>query len=180
MQALIPYNPNGQRPPVKRPPPGGMHWRQYLLILREHKRVAIITFLGILAINLAWTYRQTPIYRATASLEVAAETMKVLNIQDVLSTDTRDDQYINTQIKIMQSRTLCEQVVQALRLDRNPSFLAYAGSAGDLAGAHQRCLDVNPERNTTINDMSVDLRVPIIAAFLASGVGVQYFKLNLV
>jgi polysaccharide biosynthesis transport protein len=133
----------------------------------------------VLAINLIYTYRQTPTYRATAALEVSSETMKVLNIQDVLSTDTRDDQYFNTQIKIMQSRTLCEQVVQSLHLDRNPSFLAYAGSQGDLAAALQERLSVEPERNTTILDIHVDHPDPKLAADLANGVAQQYIKQNL-
>jgi uncharacterized protein involved in exopolysaccharide biosynthesis len=180
MQALIPYNPNGQqRAPAGRRPAGGLHWRHYLLMVLEHKWVALFSFLTVLAINLIYTYRQTPIYRATAAMEVAAETMKVLNIQDVLSTDTRDEQYINTQIKIMQSRTLCEQVVQALRLDRNPSFLAYAGSQGDLAGALQACLSVEPERSTTIIDIHADHPDPKLAADLANGVAQQYIKQNL-
>jgi polysaccharide biosynthesis transport protein len=180
MQTLIPYNPNGPlRPPAGRRPAAGLHWRHYFLMVLEHKWVALFSFLTVLAINLIYTYRQTPIYRATAAMEVAAETMKVLNIQDVLSSDTRDEQYINTQIKIMQSRTLCQQVVQALRLDRNSSFLAYAGSQGDLAGALQACLSVEPERSTTIIDIHADHPDPKLAADLANGVAQQYIKQNL-
>jgi capsular exopolysaccharide synthesis family protein len=179
MQTLIPYNPSQQRLPGGRRPASGLQWRHYLLIILEHKWVALFSFLTVLAINLIYTYRQTPIYRATAAMEVAAETMKVLNIQDVLSTDTRDEQYINTQIKIMQSRTLCQQVVQALKLDRNSSFLTYAGSQGDLAGALQACLSVEPERSTTIIDIHADHPDPKVAADLANGVAQQYIKQNL-
>jgi polysaccharide biosynthesis transport protein len=180
MQALIPYNPNGQpRASAGRHLTGGLNWRNYFLVIVEHKWVTLLSFLTVLALNLIYTYRQTPIYRATAALEVSSETMKVLNIQDVLSTDTRDDQYFNTQIKIMQSRTLCEQVVQTLHLDRNPSFLAYAGSQGDLAGALQGRLSVEPERMTTIIDIHVDHPDPKLAADLASGVAQQYIKQNL-
>src|SRR5580704_15653292 len=179
MQTLIPYNPNGQsHASAGRRSTGGLHWRHYFLVILEHKWVALLSFLTVLALNLIYTYRQTPIYRATAALEVSSETMKVLNIQDVLSTDTRDDQYFNTQIKIMQSRTLCQQVVDTLHLDRNPSFLAYAGS-GDLAGALQGCLSVEPERNTTIIDIHVDHPDPKLAADLADGVAQQYIKQNL-
>ncbi len=179
MQTLVPYNPNGQpRASAGRHPAGGLHWRHYLLVILEHKWVALLSFLAVLALNLIYTYRQTPVYRATAALEVSSDTMKVLNIQDVLSTDTRDEQYFNTQIKIMQSRTLCEQVVESLHLDKNPGFLAYAGS-GDLAGALQDRLSVEPERNTTIIDIHVDHPDPKLAADLANGVAQQYIKQNL-
>ncbi len=180
METLIPYNPNGQpRAHGGHRPTGGVHWQHYFLMILEHKWVALFSFLTVLAINLIYTYHQTPVYRATAALEVAAETMKVLNIQDVLSTDTRDEQYINTQIKIMQSRTLCEQVVQTLQLDKNPSFLAHAGAQADLAGALQSYLSVEPERNTSIVDIHADHPDPQLAADLADGVAQQFIKQNL-
>ena len=179
MQTLIPYNPAIPRAPAARRPAPSLHWRHYLQLVVEHKWVALFSFLAVLGMSIAWTYHQTPIYRATAQLEVSSETMKVLNIQDVLSTDTRDEQYINTQIQLMQSRTLCDQVVQALRLDRSPAYLAFAGSQGNLAGALQKCLSVEPERNTSLIDIHVDNPDPQLAADLANGVAQQYIKQNL-
>ncbi len=179
MQALVPYDPNAQRFQTPRRQTRALHWRHYLLVLVEHKWVALATFLIVMGLTIIWTYHQTPLYRATATVQVDADTMKVLNIQDVLSTDTRDEQYINTQVKILQSRTLCNQVVQNLRLDRNPAFLAYAGAQGDLAGALQQCLSVQPERGTSILDIHADHPDPQIAADLANGMAKQYIKQNL-
>ena len=179
MQALVPYDPNAQRFQTPHRQTRARHWRHYLLVLVEHKWVALATFLIVMGLTITWTYHQTPLYRATATVQVDADTMKVLNIQDVLSTDTRDEQYINTQVKILQSRTLCNQVVQNLRLDRNPAFLAYAGAQGDLAGALQQCLSVQPERGTSILDIHADHPDPQIAADLANGMAKQYIKQNL-
>lgn len=179
MQTLVPYDPNVQRFQGARRATRPLHWRHYLLVLVEHKCGALATFLIVLGLIMVWTYHQTPLYRATATVQVDSDTMKVLNIQDVLSTDTRDEQYINTQVKILRSRTLCEQVVQNLRLDRNSTFLAYAGAQGDLAGALQRCLTVQPERGTSLLDIRADHPDPQIAADLANGMAKQYIKQNL-
>jgi len=179
MQTLVPYDPNAQRFQPARRQTRALHWRQYLLVVVEHKWVALTTFLIVMGATIAWTYHQTPLYRATATVQVDSDTMKVLNIQDVLSTDTRDEQYINTQVKILQSRTLCDQVVQSLRLDRNPAFLAYAGAQGDLAGALQQCLSIQPERGTSILDIHADHPDPQVAADLANGMAKQYIKQNI-
>ena len=179
MQTLVPYDPNAQRFQPARRQTRTLHWRHYLLVVVEHKWVALATFLIVMGATIAWTYHQTPLYRATATVQVDSDTMKVLNIQDVLSTDTRDEQYLNTQVKVLQSRTLCDQVVQNLRLDRNPAFLAYAGPQGDLAGALQQCLSIQPERGTSILDIHADHPDPQVAADLANGMAKQYIKQNL-
>jgi capsular exopolysaccharide synthesis family protein len=154
-------------------------WRQHLVVLVEHKWLGLAAFLTVILGTVVWTYRQTPIYRATATIQVDADTAKVLNINDVLNSDARDEEYLNTQMKIVQSRTLCEQVVQALGLDKNPSFLASAGGNGDLTGALQACLSVEPVRGTRLIELSADHPDPQVAALLANGVALQFIRQNL-
>jgi polysaccharide biosynthesis transport protein len=180
MQALIPHNSNGHhvRDP-RRQPVRGRDWRQYVMALVEYKRVAVLAFLFVLGSTATWTYLQIPVYRATATVQVDSDTMKVLNIQDVLSTDTRDEQYINTQIKVLQSHTLCDQVVQALQLDKNPAFLAHTGPHPDYVGVLQAGLSVEPVRGTSLLDVHVDFPDPQVAAALANGMAQQFIKQNL-
>src|SRR5664280_77846 len=132
MQPTLPPTSNVPRPMAGRSQHHRLPWRQHLVVLVEHKWLGLAAFLTVILGTVVWTYRQTPIYRATATIQVDADTAKVLNINDVLNSDARDEEYLNTQMKIVQSRTLCEQVVQALGLDKNPSFLASAGGNGDL------------------------------------------------
>ena len=179
MQFTTSQSSKAQRPSAGRHPPHRLSWRQYLVVLIEHRWVALATFLSMILFTVVWTYRQTPIYRATATIQVDSETMKVLNIQDVLSPDMRDDQYINTQVIMLRSRTLCEQVVQALQLDKNPGFLATAGGTGDLAGTLQECLTIQPVRGSRLIDIHVDYPDPAVTASLANGVAEQFIKQNL-
>jgi capsular exopolysaccharide synthesis family protein len=164
---------------VGRPQHRRLPWRQYLIVLIEHKWLALAAFLAVIIGTVVWTYGQTPIYRATATIQVDSDTVKVLNIQDVLSSDTRDEEYLNTQMKIIRSRTLCEQVVQAQRLDKNPSFLASAGGNADLTGALQSYLSVEPIRGSRLIEVNADHPDPQVAALLANGVAQQFIKQNL-
>jgi polysaccharide biosynthesis transport protein len=162
-----------------RPPSRHFPWQQYLVVLVEHKYVALAAFLTVLMATVVWTYRQTPLYRATATIQVDSDTAKVLNIQDVLTSDNRDEEYLNTQMKLLLSRTLCEQVVQALQLDKNAGFLKSAEGNTDLAGVLQSCLSVVPIRGSRLIELRADHPHPEVAALLANGVAQQYIKQNL-
>src|ERR1051325_1116410 len=153
-----------------------VHWREYGIILLERKWIAITALVAIVALTLVWNFKTTPIYRATTRLQVDTENMKVLNIQDVASTDARDEQYLNTQLKILQSRTLAQQVVKSLGLDQNRDFL---GDSADRADALQLCLNVQLVRGSRLIDISAEHRNPEVAALLANGVAGEFIKQNL-
>ena len=97
-------------------------WRRQLHILWERRSLLLLTAGAVISLTIFWLWRQTPIYEATAQILVESETMKVLNIQDVVSTDARDLQYINTQVKILQSPTLIRQAAEAMKLAEDPRF----------------------------------------------------------
>lgn len=158
---------------------GHFVWRQQLTILTERKWTVVATFLTVLGLTLLWAYTRTPIYRATAYIQVDSEAMRILNIQDVLSSDILDEQYFNTQIKVLQSRTLCQQVVEALRLDQDRDFMPDASPGADYAGALQGCLIVEPVRGSRLIQVSANHENPGVAARLADGVAQQFVRQNL-
>lgn len=125
-------------------------WRQYALAVWEHKKIALVTFALVVTGTLIWTFTQTPIYRATAVLEVDKEDTKLPSIQNAVSADMFDDQYFNTQQKILQSRTLCEQVIDSLSSDQPQQILPGAGADADFAGALQDSLSVDPVRGSRL------------------------------
>jgi len=98
-------------------------WRRQLHILWERRSLLLVTAGAVISLTLLWLWLATPIYQATAQILVESETMKVLNIQDVVSTDARDLQYVNTQVRILQSPTLMRQAAEAMKLSDDPRFL---------------------------------------------------------
>jgi capsular exopolysaccharide synthesis family protein len=103
------------------------YWR----ILKRHKgTVILITFMGPLAALLA-TFPQTPVYRARASIEIQSINNDFLNVkqlnpvtEDWTATGALAD--LQTQIKIIQSESLVDQVVDKFKS---------AGKAGPLETA---------------------------------------------
>lgn len=152
--------------------------RDYVHIFWERKWIIVTTL--IIAVTLTYIYnsRQIPIYEASARIQVDSDRMKVINIEDVQSY-TGDTAYLNTQIKILESRPLAERVVKVLELAKNPEFLPGATTDADFAGALQACMAIKQVRETRLIDITVAHPVPKIAALVADAVAQEFIKQNL-
>jgi capsular exopolysaccharide synthesis family protein len=128
---------------------------------------------------MVWTFTRTPIYRATAVLEVDKEDAKLPSIQDAVSADTFDDQYFNTQQAILQSRTLCEHVIDSLSSEQRREILPGTRADADFAGALQDSLSVDPVRNSRLIEIHVDHSNPQVAALFANAVAREFIKKHL-
>jgi len=149
------------------------------LAVWEHKKIALVTLALVVTGTMIWTYTRTPMYRATAVLEVDKEDAKLPSIQNAVSADMFDDQYFNTQQMILQSRTLCEQVVDSLSPDQRQQILPGAGADADFAGALQDSLSVDPVRGSRLIEIHVDHSNPEVTALLANAVAHEFIKKHL-
>jgi polysaccharide biosynthesis transport protein len=155
-------------------------WYQSALAVWEHKWIALVTLALVITGTLIWMSTLTPLYRATAVLEVDKEDAKLPDIQNATSADMFDDQYFNTQQQILQSRTLCEKVIDSLPPDeRQQILLPGAGADADFTGALQDGLSVEPVRESRLIQIHVDHSNPQVAALLANGVAREFIKRNL-
>jgi capsular exopolysaccharide synthesis family protein len=145
----------------------------------EHKKIALVTLALVVTGTTIWTYTRTPMYRATAVLEVDKEDAKLPTIQNAASADMFDDQYFNTQQMILQSRTLCEKVIDSLSPDQRQQILPGAGADADFAGALQDGLSVDPVRGSRLIEIHMDHSNPQVAALLANAVAHEFIKKHL-
>lgn len=157
-------------------------WRTGLQALWERKWVLLTTVVVVMTGTLFWLSKQTPIYRASARILIEPDAVRILNIQEFVNSDARDWDVvgaINTQVRILQSRPLAEQVVKTLRLNQNPEFMSGAGSNTDFAAAVQGSVAVQPQRDAPrIVDVSFDHVNPRVAALVANGVVQEYIRQN--
>jgi len=154
-------------------------WRVCVLAVWEHKKLALVTLALVITGFATWTFTRTPMYRATAVLEVDKEDAKVASIQKAASADVFDDQYFNTQQMILQSRTLCEHVIDSLSPDQRQQILPGAGADADFAGALQDSLSVDTVRDSRLIQIHVDHANPQVAALLANAVAHEFIKKQL-
>ncbi|OED48299.1 hypothetical protein ACH42_02415 [Endozoicomonas sp. (ex Bugula neritina AB1)] len=96
--------------------------REIFHVLTTH-RWAIIGFtLATTLIAALVVFSLTPVYQATAVLQIEQEQAKVVSIEEVYGIDGGGDSYLNTQFEVLKSRGVLEKVVEKLNLINNPEF----------------------------------------------------------
>src|SRR6266705_5053578 len=108
--------------------------------LREYWKVILARRYSILAIAatvvlyvLISTMRETPIYRATAVVQIDKENAKVLAFDNLDEIQAGEDDELQTQFKILASRRLARRVVEDLHLNKRGEMTPAAPGIYDLA-----------------------------------------------
>lgn len=92
-----------------------LNFLNYIHVIKKRQWVIIAVLLVVVTLVTVYSFRQIPIYQASARILIEKETPKVLTFQEVLA-DTADSDYYQTQYKILKSRTLARQVLQKLEM----------------------------------------------------------------
>lgn len=105
----------------------GFDFRKYLRILHKHRWI-IAGCAGIsLLLSLIATFLMTPIYQATATLQIDREAANVVQVEGLqTSENVGDPQFYQTQYELLQSRALAEKAVAAIGLADDPKFVIKA------------------------------------------------------
>src|SRR5690242_4334242 len=90
------------------------HLREYwkTIITRRYSIAAIAV--TVLLFVLISTFKETPIYRATARVQIDRENAKVLAFDNMYELEAGDDDSLQTQFKILASRRLAKRVIETL------------------------------------------------------------------
>src|SRR5580704_16623041 len=110
------------------------HLLDYLIILRKHQWLILTFLLTVVTVVTIASFKMKPVYQAAARVEVDKESQNTLPFQGVNYDEYVDmENYISTQIEILQSETLALQTIKTLSLDRHPDF---EGSSDPFALPH--------------------------------------------
>ncbi len=149
--------------------------RHYWHVILERRWLVIAAFCSVFALCLIYLFKATPIYQASTRIQIDRESDNVLNIKDVFSVDGREQDYLQTQYKNLQSRTLIESVVSKLKLDKDPR---YAKSV-DLSKAVSEDITIAPIRLSRLMDVKVQHPNPQQAAAIANALVETFIQQNL-
>jgi polysaccharide biosynthesis transport protein len=107
------------------------HLLDYLIILRKHQWLILTFLLTVVTVVTIASFKMKPVYQASARVEVDKESQNILPFQGGNSYDEYEDEenYIDTQAKILQSETLAFQTIKSLDLGRFPEFGGTPGAA---------------------------------------------------
>src|ERR1044071_7480451 len=126
--------------------------RHYWHVVLERRWLVVTAFFSVFALCLIYLFKTQRIYQATARLQIDRETDNVLNIKDVFAVDGREQDYLQTQYKNLQSRSLIGAVVAKLKLDKDPRY----ASSPDVVRAVAGDITVAPLRLSRLVDVQVE------------------------
>ncbi len=135
-----------------------VHLRDYWKIAWQGRWTVVAVFGAIVAAVMAWTFLQTPVYRATAVVEVQPQARRVGPGQDVSGLGVAsygwfaEERYQNTQIEIIKSRVIGERAFAILGLRSDPRFSGLADPVAAFIGR----MRVEPRRETGLIEISVE------------------------
>ena len=169
------------------------HLYDYLLILRKHQWLILSFLLLVVTIVSIATFRTRPVYVATAKIEIDRENPNVLPFQGADSYDLmmEDENYIETQAKILTSETLALQTVRNSGVATNPDFASENGpseaiATGSLANqkrppeisAFLGSLGVKRIPNSNLMEVSFESTDPQLAARMVNAHLENYIEQN--
>ncbi|MDR3511932.1 MAG: GNVR domain-containing protein [Caulobacteraceae bacterium] len=97
---------------------------RWLVVFRSRSRLFACVALVIIASSALVTLQVTPRYTATSRVMIDPRHHEVSDIPDVLGGLGNDSNIIDTEVRILESRSLAERVVAAQKLDQDPEFNA--------------------------------------------------------
>lgn len=98
--------------------------RDYLAILRERMWYIVIAFVLTVAVAAIYTFTRVPIWESTATVEIFRRNPKVMNVQQVMDSEVRSAEDLNTQVNILKAGTIIQRVAERLKGDDLKRFLA--------------------------------------------------------
>ncbi len=161
--------------------------RRYLRVL-DQRKWTILVFLAVVVGGVtAWTLRQTPIYRATTTVQVDLQAPAVLgrDVEQVEDLGTgsfwNNQEYLETQYKIVQSREVARRVAKALNLDQDPDFAGppeKRRTETEIAEALRARIRAEPVKDSRLFQISVEDADPDRARDIANATADAYLEQN--
>jgi polysaccharide biosynthesis transport protein len=148
------------------------HFWDYWRVLTRRRWTVISCFVTTVIIATIWTFTVRPIYTGSVTLRIEKEQPRVVKFEEVMKEADSQQDYYQTQYKILQSRTLANRVVGVLRLDQRPEFEQAGREPSWLAPAEGwlreklvRWVPLPPPR-TPESTEDLTLESPVTNAFL--------------
>ncbi|MCI0534680.1 MAG: polysaccharide biosynthesis tyrosine autokinase [Verrucomicrobiales bacterium] len=139
--------------------------RHYWHIILERRWLVIAAFISVFVLSLIYLFKATPIFLASARIQIDREMDNILRIEGLTVTGAQEQDYLQTQYKNLLSRTLIQSVINQLRLDKDEH---YAKRGYDIVKAVADDIQVVPIRLSRLVDIKVEHPEAAQAALIAN------------
>ena len=185
----------------------GVDFYKYLRIASKYKWLIAGIVLTSLLVAALITFLMTPVYRATATLQIDREAMSIVKVGGVQPEEAAQDgaEFYQTQYALLASRSLAERVTTTLGLTSDPTFVVKQTSITsvlkDVLGGTKKddtsqeitqeelsrktvdflskSLKITPLRGSRIVEVSIDHASPGLAQRIANGYAEVFIADNL-
>jgi capsular exopolysaccharide synthesis family protein len=100
-----------------------VHLREYWKVFLKRRRLAATVFLVVFVVGAYCVFTATRLYTATATLKIEPQNPTVTGFTEMLRLEgSAQLDYHQTQVALLQSRTLAAKVISDLQLESNPAF----------------------------------------------------------
>jgi succinoglycan biosynthesis transport protein ExoP len=172
--------------------------RDYWWVLVKHRWIIITFLLVVVTTTAIYSLTMIPIYRATAQILIEKTNPNILSIQELVVMDPSGTDFYQTQYKILESRSLAQEVIKRLDLIQHPEFkgkgeqqekepLSQASSISEatpvddsaIVGSFLSKLKIEPIRNSRLVNIHFESPNPHLAAQVANTLAQAYIDWNL-
>ena len=101
------------------------HLLDYWKVLAKHQRLVALLFLFVFGTSIYVNFSATPLYTASAMLQIEPQNPTVTGLAEILSSKSEGStqyDYYQTQFVLLKSRTLAARVITSLQLASDPTF----------------------------------------------------------
>lgn len=184
--------------------PAGSHLLDYWAVLRRRRWVVYLSVATVALVALVGSFVATPLYRATATLQIERQNPDILSFRDLAKVDhswAAYTDYYQTQYKILASEKVSTGALAVGGLAQHPAFAAPGAPSlrsrirsllpGAKSGAStsdptllaarkvQGALEVAPIRNSHLVEVSWVSPDPVLAAQVANAVTDAYILFSM-
>ena len=195
-----PYFAGESEPPAQ----AGFDFKRYWRTIFKHRHLIAGTAAAAMFLGLIVTLLMTPMFRATASIQIDREAITVVNVGAVQADENSGGlDFFQTQYELLASRTLAERVVSTLGLTDDERFsgpaeqsvfsimkdIVFGASVSDeptIEGRTtktiqrlQKILSISPVRGSRVVKISIDHPNGEMAQYVANGVADAFISSNL-
>jgi succinoglycan biosynthesis transport protein ExoP len=177
-----------------------VHLRDYLHVILRRKWIVITFLVAIVTTVTIATFMMKPLYKSTVTIKIEKENPNILAFKDIVSLERIEDDYYQTQYKMLKSRNLAKRVIRSLSLNTNPEFvpdlqkkesktdnnllkqdkpLEDDGISSGLIDSFIDRIDVSPLQKSRLVNVSFTSRDPELSAKVANAIGESFIGLNI-
>lgn len=176
-----------------------IHLKDYFYILLRRKWIVITFLLVIVTTVTIGTFLKKPMYKSTITMKIEREKPNFVLSENVVGVNMNEENYFQTQCKVLKSRNLAKRIIRSLGLDNNPEFVPNPKNTKDASNAtiltdyrpseeeidpnlinsFINGVDVSPVQRSSLVNVSFISSSPELSAKVANAIGESFIELNI-